>query len=197
MTLEEKIRQANAFAPEYADRVFRDVPAENKAEEEAGVEVVCLSNGDEEVAKAIAPYLGIKPENVAGSHLVLDDHGCACNVDHLYQSYEITSAEWMKRPQPGKFYKFHWWLNHNLERFGMAEPDLSKITIIACDGDSASSDGGMNVNFAEVALAHFMVFDTQSRLEDYFHVARKYGWVKGQFCTLHQSPSRKDFRPPV
>jgi hypothetical protein len=194
-TRAEKKRQVEAFARHYAARVYPGVKEENKVLEEAGVHVVIVSNGDQELAIAVAKELGIKSENVVGSNLLYAKNNRATGVVH---SYEITGDHaWESRPQPGKALSFHYWLHMNRQRFGWDHIDDDKFVIAGRDGDSASSDGGMMILLKPPAIGNFMV-DTPGepeRLEKFFKVAAKYGWTKGQFFTLVQEPSQRGATP--
>ncbi len=194
LTREEKLRQVMEFAPLYAERIYPGVPEENQALEEAGVHVVIVSNGDQELAIAVAPLLGIKPGNVVGSNLVYGEDGKAVGVNH---SYELFDEDWVSRPQPGKPLSFHYWVHTNRGRWGWDHIDDQRIVIAGRDGDSASADGGMMILMAPAALGNFMV-DTPGepeRLQKFYSVAAKYGWTRGQFFTLVPSPSKLGARP--
>lgn len=182
MTKEEKKAQLQAFAPEYASKVFPGVREENLALKEAGVEVVLVSNGDQELAQAVAPLLGIEPRNVVGATLQYDENGQATGKMHTYEMYDSV---WSRKPQPGKPLNFLYWLQMNRRRW----PDLNrdKITVAAMVGDSASADGGAMI-YLNPALAFFMV-DTPGepdRLKKFFQFANKYGGAlgRGSFVTL-------------
>lgn len=193
MTRAEKLAQVQAFAPTYACRIYPGVKEENLALTAAGVEVVIVTNGDQELAIAAAPYMGIKPENVVGSHLVYDgEHSTGEN-----HSYEVFAEEWASRPQPGKPLSFHYWIYMNRQRWGWDHLDEHQIVIAGRDGDSASSDGGMMIFLPTPAIGNFMI-DTPGepgRLKKFQSVTSKYGWTKGQFFTLVQSPSRNGWKP--
>lgn len=194
LTREEKLQQVRDFAPTYTDRIYPGVPEENRALEEAGVHVVIVSNGDQELASAAAPFLGIKPENVVGSHLTYGENGRSTGVNH---SYEVFGEEWGRRPQPGKHLNFHFWVHTNRQRWGWSHITDEKIVIAGRDGDSASADGGMMIMLAPAAIGNFMI-DTPGepgRLQNFFSVAAKYGWTRGQFFTLVQSASKLGFKP--
>lgn len=195
LTREEKLQQVQAFAPEYAHRLFPGVAEENRLLTELGVDVVIVSNGDQELAIAVAPVLGIDPLNVVGSHLVYGDNGVSTGVNH---SYEIFDKEWETRPQPGKSWSFHYWLNANSKRFGWPFLDIRRATIGGCDGDSATTDGGMMLNLpVHAAIGNFMVNTPgePGRIEKFYRIAAKYGWLRGQFFTLHHEESRLGFKP--
>jgi hypothetical protein len=188
LTREEKLRQVTAFIPHYAAKVYPLVDDENRALEAAGVHVVIVSNGDQELAIAAATTLGVKPENVVGSHLIYGDDGLATGVNH---SYEVFEDAWHARPQPGKALSFHYWLHVNRARFGWTGIDERKFTIAGRDGDSASTDGGMMIFLPPAAIGNFMV-DTPGepdRIAKFYSVAAKYGWTRGQYFTLVQDPS--------
>jgi hypothetical protein len=191
LTHKEKLRQVSEFAPHYAAKVYPGVREENLALADAGVEVVIVSNGDQELAMAVAPILGIKPENAVGSNLIYCRNGRATGVVHTYEI--MNDPKWEERPQPGKALSFHYWLHMNRRRFGWNEVDEDKYVIIGRDGDSAASDGGMMILMNMPAtLGNFMV-DTPGepgRIEKFYHVAAKYGFTKGQFITLKQKHSR-------
>ncbi|MDZ4834089.1 MAG: HAD family hydrolase [Candidatus Melainabacteria bacterium] len=193
MPRSEKVRQVNAFAPTYAERIYPGVKEENHALTDAGVEVVIVTNGDQELAIAAAPYLGVKPENVVGSHLIYDgDHSTGEN-----HSYEVLAEEWAARPQPGKPLSFHYWIYTNRKRWGWDHLDEHDIVIGGRDGDSASSDGGMMIFLPPPAIGNFMI-DTPGepeRLKKFHSVTSKYGWTKGQFFTLVQSNSQRGWKP--
>jgi hypothetical protein len=72
----EKLAQVTAFAPLYANKAYPDVKEENELLTSLGVTVVIVSNGDQELAIAVAPILGVKPENVVGSHLIYTRAAC-------------------------------------------------------------------------------------------------------------------------
>lgn len=195
LTRDQKLAQVTAFAPEYAQRIYPGVPDENRLLTELGVNVVIVSNGDQELAIAVAPLLGVLPSNVVGSHLLYDESGVSTGVNH---SYEIFDKEWEQRPQPGKSWSFHYWLHMNRQRFGWQHTNGGLVTIAGCDGDSATTDGGMMTNLPwHSAIGNFMV-DTPgepARLAKFHRIAAKYGWTKGQFITLAHEPSQKGFRP--
>ncbi len=186
LTREEKRDQVGRFAQAFADRVFLGVPEENQALTDAGVEVVIVSNGDQELLTAIAPVLKIKPENVVGSNLLYGDDGRATGSNHIY---DIGDDVWLPRPQPGKILSFHWWLHENRERFGWKYINDDNFVIAGRDGDSASADGGMMIYGQPPAIGNFMI-DTPcepDRLLKFQAVAKKYGF--GHFFTLVQSAS--------
>ena len=189
LSQKEKLAQVAEFIPFYAAKVYPGVAEENRMLEEAGVHVVIVSNGDQELAIAAAPTLGVKPENVVGSHLIYGADGISTGVNH---SYEVFGADWHNRPQPGKSLSFHYWLHANRSRFGWkAISDLTTV-IAGRDGDSASTDGGMMILLAPPAIGNFMI-DTPGepdRIAKFYSVAAKYGWTRGQFFTLVQSPSQ-------
>lgn len=193
-TREEKAGHLKAFAPEYAKRVYPGVPEENRTLEEVGVHVVIVSNGDQELAVAAAPYLGIKPENVVGATLRYGADGKATGVPH---SYEVFGEEWGTRPQPGKALNFHFWVHSNRARFGWDFIMDDNIVIAGRDGDSASADGGMMIHCPKAAIGNFMI-DTPGepdRLEALQKLAAKYGWNRGQFITLKQLASELGAKP--
>jgi hypothetical protein len=193
-TREEKLAQVREFAPHYAKRVFPGVADENRLLEEIGVHVVIVSNGDQELAIAAADILGVKPENVVGSHLIYGPDGRATGVNH---TYEVFDKEWEERPQPGKALSFHYWLWMNRKRFGWENIDERNIVIAGRDGDSASSDGGMMILMQPAAIGNFMI-DTPGepgRIQKFYKVATKYGWSRGSFFTLVQSPSAQGRLP--
>lgn len=184
LTRKEKRAMVKAFAPEYAPRVFPSLRADNEALTAAGVHVVIVSNGDQELARAVAPILGIKPMNAVGSHLVYDKNGVSTGVNH---AYEIFDHVWGGRPQPGKPLSVHYYMNSNKERWHWNGLDEERIVLAGRDGDSASSDGGMMILMNKpAAIGNFMV-DTPNepgRLKRFLEVAKKYGWTLGQFFTL-------------
>jgi hypothetical protein len=194
LTKEQKLEQVQAFAPSYAARVYPGVRKENELLEELGVNVVIVSNGDQELAIACAPYLGVKPENVVGSHLIYGQDGLSTGVNH---TYEVTGSDWHARPQPGKPLSFHYWLHDNRARFGWDNIDERKFVIAGRDGDSASTDGGMMMLMQAAAIGNFMINTPgePKRIAQFYSVASKYGWTKGQFITLNQLPSELGFRP--
>jgi hypothetical protein len=156
------------------------------------VEVVVVSNGDQELARAVTPHLGIKFENAVGSHLLykrVNGKRVSTGVNH---AYEIFDKEWNSKPQPGKSLSFHYWLNTNKWRWGWKNIDLHRVVVAGADGDSASSDGGMMTLLPPgSALGNFMV-DTPTepgRLKKFQALAEKYGWTKGEFITLVQDPA--------
>jgi hypothetical protein len=184
LTRAQKRDMVRAFAPDYAPRVFPSLREDNKALEAAGVHVVIVSNGDQELARAVAPILGIKPKNAVGSHLMYDKNGISTGVNH---AYEIFDHVWGGRPQPGKPLSFHYWMNANKDRWHWNGLDEERIVLAGRDGDSASSDGGMMILMNKpAAIGNFMV-DTPNepgRLTRFLALAKKYGWTKGQFFTL-------------
>ncbi|CAN5579667.1 hypothetical protein BH11CYA1_BH11CYA1_48980 [soil metagenome] len=190
----EKLAQVTAFAPLYANKAYPGVKEENELLASIGVTVVIVSNGDQELAIAVAPELGVKPENVVGSHLIYDKAGVSTGVNH---SYEVGGDEWHSKPQPGKPLSFHYWLHVNRARFGWSRIDERKFVIAGRDGDSASTDGGMMILMHGCAIGNFMINTPgePARLEKFLAVASKYGWTVGQFITLDHSPSKTGFRP--
>ncbi len=193
MMKDDKLKQVADFAPQYAARIYPGVPEENRALAEAGVEVVIVTNGDQELAGAAAPLLGIKPENVVGSHLIYDGE-TSTGENH---SYEVFAEEWARRPQPGKPLSFHYWMHTNRKRWGWDHLDEHRIVIAGRDGDSASSDGGMMILLPTPAIGNFMINTPgePGRIEKFHSVASKYGWTKGQFFTLHQLASVLGAKP--
>jgi len=194
LTEEEKLAQVKAFAPHYASRIYPGVPEENRLLEELGVHVVIVSNGDQELARAASGHLGIKPENVVGSHLIYGADGHATGVNH---SYEVFDEDWTVRPQPGKPLSFHYWVHVNRARWGWNRIDDRKIVIAGRDGDSASADGGMMILLKAPAIGNFMV-DTPGepdRLKKMLKLVDKYGWTPGQHFTLIQAHSLQGRRP--
>ena len=194
LTQAEKLSQVEEFAPLYAERIYPGVREENELLESLGVHVVIVSNGDQELAIACAPYLGVKAENVVGSHLIYDSNGLATGVNH---TYEVSGGDWHLKPQPGKPLSFHYWLHVNRARFGWNRIDERKFTIAGRDGDSAATDGGMMILMQTAAIGNFMVNTPgePNRILQFYAVASKYGWTTGQFITLDQSPSRLGLRP--
>ncbi|MBU6451057.1 MAG: hypothetical protein KGS72_04710 [Cyanobacteria bacterium REEB67] len=190
----EKLAQVQAFAPLYAARVYPGVREENELLESIGVNVVIVSNGDQELAIACAPYLGVKPENVVGSHLIYDSNGLATGVNH---TYEVSGGDWHTKPQPGKPLSFHYWLHVNRARWGWKRLDERQFVIAGRDGDSAATDGGMMILMQSAAIGNFMVNTPgePKRIEQFYQVASKYGWTTGQFITLDQEPSKLGLRP--
>lgn len=194
LTREEKLAQVSRFAPHYRGRIYPGVRKENRLLEEVGVHVVIVSYGDQELAAAVAPYLGIKPENSVGAALRYDAGGTASGAKI---SYEMFDSDWARRPQPGKPLSFHYWLNANRQRWGWQHVNHRKFVIAGRDGDSASSDGGMMIHLMPPALGNFMV-DTPGkpdRIEKFYSVAAKYGWGPGQFFTLAQKASQLGNEP--
>lgn len=194
MTEAEKLAQVAAFAPHYAAKVYPGVAEENKVLTDAGVEVVIVSNGDQELAKAVAPIMGVRVDNVVGSRLLYGPDGRSLGKNH---SYEVFGAEWAKRPQPGKHLFFHYWVYSNRARWGWDQLNEEQIVIGGRDGDSASADGGMMILLPSPAIGNFMV-DTPNepnRVDAFYAVASKYGWTRGQFIRLVQSPSKTGARP--
>jgi hypothetical protein len=188
LTAAEKKAQVEAFVPHYAKRVYPGVPEENRVLTEAGVNVVIVSNGDQELAIAASSQLGIDPRNVVGSHLMYDANGISTGVNH---SYEVFDKEWTVKPQPGKPLSFHYWVHVNRGRWGWKRLLGNKIVIAGMDGDSAASDGGMMILLKDAAIGNFMVNTpgAPQRIEKFYKVADKYGWTPGQFFTLMQRDS--------
>ena len=190
LTEEEKLAQVREFAPHYAAKVYPGVAEENRLLESLGIHVVIVSNGDQELARAVADVLGINPENAVGSHLTYGPDGRATGVNH---SYEVFDEDWNFRPQPGKPLSFHYWMHMNRQRWGWKDLDEDKIVIAGRDGDSASADGGMMIMLPiPAAIGNFMI-DTPGepgRIEKFYKLAAKYGWSRGKFITLIQAPSR-------
>jgi len=194
LTKAEKLAQVTAFAPLYAERAYPGVREENEYLESIGVHVVIVSNGDQELAIAIAPYLGVKPENTVGSHLVYNGD-IATGVNH---SYEVTGGDWHAKPQPGKPISLHYWMHMNRARFGWDGVDEDDFTIAGRDGDSGATDGGMMILGPKPsAIGNFMVNtpDEPKRIEAFYKLAQKYGWSRGQYITLNHSASQKGFKP--
>lgn len=195
LTEAEKVAQVQEFAHHYAAKVFPGVPEENRLLESLGVHVVIVSNGDQDLARAVAGVLGVNPLNVVGSHLTYGADGRATGVNH---SYDVTDETWLNRPQPGKPISFHYWMHINRGRFGWDHIDEDKIVIAGRDGDSAANDGGMMIMLPiPAALGNFMVDvpGEPARIEKFYKLAAKYGWTKGKFFTLVQAPSRTGHFP--
>lgn len=189
LTESEKVAQVQEFAPHYAAKVFPGVPEENRLLESLGVHVVIVSNGDQDLARAVAGVLGVNPLNVVGSHLTYGPDGRATGVNH---SYDVTDETWLNRPQPGKPMSFHYWMHMNKSRFGWDHIDEDRIVIAGRDGDSAANDGGMMIMLPiPAAIGNFMVDvpGEPNRIEKFYKLAAKYGWTKGKFFTLAQAPS--------
>lgn len=195
LTKDEKQAQVKAFAESiYASKVYPGVPEENRLLESLGVHVVIVSNGDQELARAASDIMGIKPENVVGSHLIYGADGRATGVNH---SYEVFDEDWAVRPQPGKPLSFHYWLHVNRGRWGWKRIDERKFVIAGRDGDSASADGGMMILLQTPAIGNFMV-DTPGepeRLARMQKLVDKYGWTPGQYFTLVQEKSLSGRKP--
>jgi hypothetical protein len=191
LTPAEKIAEANAFAPSYADRIYQGVTEENKVLADQGVNVVLVSNGDQDLARAIAPVLGVKPENAVGSNLLYDSEGHSTGINH---SYEQLDGPWRTKPQAGKALSFHYWLNMNKERWGWTHIDDEKVVLAGRDGDSAASDGGMMMLLKPPAIGNFIIDTPGSpeRAQKFYQFADKYGWTPGQFITLSQKPSASE-----
>jgi hypothetical protein len=194
LTREEKLAQVASFAPSYAAKVFPGVREENQLLTEVGVEVVIVSNGDQELAIAISPYLGVKPQNVVGSHLKYDDKGVSIGVNH---SYEVFGDDWLVRPQPGKNLSFHYWLHANRKRFFRDRINEDRFVIVGRDGDSGSTDGGMMIHGHPATIGNFMVEvpGEPGRVLKFQQMMAKYGWTCGNCITLVQEPSRTGFLP--
>lgn len=195
LTEAEKVAQVQEFAHHYAAKVFPGVPEENRLLESLGVHVVIVSNGDQDLARAVAGVLGVNPLNVVGSHLTYGPDGRATGVNH---SYDVTDETWLNRPQPGKPISFHYWMHINRGRFGWDHLDEDKIVIAGRDGDSAANDGGMMIMLPiPAAIGNFMVDvpGEPARIEKFYKLAAKYGWTKGKFFTLIQAPSRTGHFP--
>jgi|AGTN01.2.fsa_nt_gi hypothetical protein len=194
LTKEEKLAQVREFAPTYAEKAYPGVAEENRVLTEAGVEVVIVSNGDQELAIAIAPVLDVLPENVVGSHLMYDDEGLSMGENHTYEVYD---EDWAVRPQPGKFLSFHYWLHMNRKRFGWNRINDSKTVIAGRDGDSGSTDGGMMIFMAPCAIGNFMVNTPgePGRIERFYKLVDKYGGTPGQYFTLNHQPSKTGALP--
>lgn len=186
LTREEKLSQVAQFVPHYASSIFHGVAEENKVLEEAGIHVVVVSNGDQELAVGVAPLLGVKEENVVGSHLLYDENGLARGMNHSYDF--LGGKEWEERPQPGKVLSFHYWLHINRNRFGWRQMHDDLFEIAGRDGDSASSDGGMMILHKRSLIGNFMVNTPgePARLQKFRRCAAKYGFTAGQFFTLEQ-----------
>lgn len=184
LTRRQKAAQVKRFIPSYRSKVYVGVAEENRLLESLGVHVVIVSNGDQELAIGASEALGIKPENVVGSHLIYEG-GTATGVNH---SYEIMDDDWTQRPQGGKPLSFHYWVHVNRARFGWNRIDDRKLVYAGRDGDSASADGGMMILLKSPVIGNFMV-DTPGepqRLAAFLKIASKYGWTPGQFITLAQ-----------
>jgi hypothetical protein len=191
LTRDEKLAQVAAFAPSYEARVYPGIPDENRALALAGVRVVIVSNGDQELAQAIAPILGISSRNAVGSNLIYDDKGVSTGVNH---AYEVSDKDWFKRPQPGKTVNWHYWLHQN----DPARIDNGTIVIGGRDGDSANSDGGMMILCNEPSAIGNFMFNTPGepdRIETFYKEAAKYGFRRGQFITVNTSPSQLGREP--
>jgi hypothetical protein len=176
LTREEKARQTSEFAKEYASRIYPDTVADNRALRAAGVEVVFVSNGDEELAKAVAPLLGNVPENVVGSKLLYEADGRSNGKLH---TYEIYDDKWSAKPQPGKVLNWRYWLHER----GV---DGSRAVVAGMDGDSAAADGGVMIYLSPV-IGNFMVNtpDEPDRVEQFKKFGDKYGaWERGRFIEL-------------
>lgn len=194
LTKAEKLAQVQAFAPLYANKVFPGVREENQLLTEVGVEVVVVSNGDQELAIAIAPQLGITPENVVGSHLRYDANDVSIGVNH---SYEVFGDDWMVRPQPGKNLSFHYWLHANRRRFFRDRINEDRFVIVGRDGDSGSTDGGMMIHGHAASIGNFMVDvpGEPRRVISFQKMMDKYGWTCGNCITLVHEASKTGFLP--
>lgn len=191
MTMAEKVAETKDFSKTFSDKIYPLVPEINKAIEDAGAHVVILSNGDQEIAKAIAPEFGVKPENVIGATTLVDPHGFLTGAP---QNYEMFDKTWSQLPQPGKEMNFHNWLDANKQRFGWNQLDEGRVLLAGYNGDSAAADGGMMVFSKEKGIADFMV-DTPgepSRIAQFYSLANQFGGTKGEFVTLHRQPSSFD-----
>lgn len=192
LSKKEKLAQVNAFSPHYASRIYPGVKEENLALRRAGVDVVIVSNGDQELAQGIEHLLGIKTRNVVGSHLIYKRKGRDMVSTGVNHAYEIFDKDWHSKPQPGKSLSFHYWLNANKWRWGWSDVELGQVVVAGVDGDSASSDGGMMTLLPPgAALGNFMIDTPQEpdRLKKFQELAEKYGWTKGEFIALEQDPA--------
>ncbi len=189
VTREERATMLAEFAPHATACAFPGVIEENLALEAAGVHVVLVTAGDQELAVAVAPGLGIKPENVVGSPLQYTADGYSNGLIH---SYDILDQEWADKPQPGKDLNFRYWIWCQVAngRWGWSHRDDRKMVIAGIDGDSPSADLGMMLWLlgAPATLGHFMVSnpgDTR-RLERFYYLSGRYGSTLGRFITLLQ-----------
>lgn len=186
LTRKEKKDQVSAFAPHYASKIFPGVVEENLALKEAGVDVVIISNGDQELCEAVAPLLGINPRNRTGAKLLYNKEGFSTGKMH---TYEIYDKEWSSKPQPGKVLNFRYFVNANKWR-GI---NGSKMVVAGIDGDSAASDGGLMIYFPP-AIGSFMVNTPgePGRIQKFIKFANKYGaWERGRFITLdYEAPAK-------
>ncbi|MBI3554533.1 MAG: hypothetical protein HY077_18725 [Elusimicrobia bacterium] len=190
LTKFQKLRRVAGFKKFYASKIYPGIYEDNKALEEAGVEVLAISNGDQELAIAVAPLLGIKRHNVVGSYLQYDPKtGLSTGVDHAYEIFD-KEGNWNRWPQPGKILSTHFLINRERHRYGLSEFDEDKIVIAGADGDSAASDGGMWVYFTDKPFGNFVVdspHEPGRRMKSLI-MAQTYGGTKGQYITLIHDP---------
>lgn len=167
MTRPEKMKLVQDFAPEYQNKIFPGAREEHLALAAAGVKVIIVTNGDADLARSIAPLMGISPDNVAGVDAYYDGEGRATGEAHIL---EIEDEEWARRPQPGKPIRFECFLR---ERFPNRQ-----VILAGFDGDSPAADGG-GMLFLKPKLGYFMV-DTpgshdRMRITKFNDFVRRYG----------------------
>lgn len=195
MTPAEKSAQVRGFASAYAAKIFPGAREQNEALKEAGVEVVIVSNGDQELAQAVAPLLSIDPRNTVGAALEYGKNGLSTGRMHTYEIYDET---WAKKPQPGKPLNFLYWVHNQRARW----PDINrdKIVVAAMFGDSASADGGPMI-FMNPALGFFMVNTPgePGRLDKFLKFAHKYGGAlgRGSFITVDYAAPASGAMPEI
>lgn len=178
----EKAQMVAAFVQEYPPKIFPGVLKANATLRDSGVEVVIVTNGDEDLAKGVAPALGIDPRNVAG--VETEYHGeRATGRGHFL---EIFDAEWSRRPQPGKFIRLGCWAERDEQKARSIEGKA--IVIAGFDGDSPGPDGGAML-FMRPKLGYFMV-DTpgshdQHRIKGFKDFVERYAhWHAERFIAL-------------
>ena len=177
---EEKKSLASEFAPTYKDKIFPGVTEANSALKEAGVRIVMVTNGDEELAKSVAPLLGIEEADVVGTGHIYEEGRSTGQMHTL----EIFEGEWSNRPQPGKALNFRCWLTHRSELNG------EDVTVAGFDGDSFGADGGAMLFLQPNPVLGYFMVDTPGsrdagRIEKFREGVLKYGgWQKEKFIRL-------------
>lgn len=186
MSRDERQQMIKAFAPEYVSRIYPEVQEENQALKDSGVTPVIVSHGDLEIARAVAPFLGVDPINVVAeaSHYNASDLHTGTGNPLVVQD-----PKWRELPQSGKLILFNSWV---AQRFGGQE-----YVVAGFDGDSPSTDGGAMLTLRP-RVGYFIV-DTPGthdagRLPDFINFVHTH--AGGYQAHFYAVPYRESLRGP-